>query len=118
MPITEITTITQFNEYLNSTSPNLFLLVDFYAQWCGPCKKIAPILHAMSEKYTTITFLKVDVDVVDDLAKKYNISAMPTFMLFKLGESIPITTIVGADSRKIEYAIKIVLGDDKPQDDF
>ena len=117
MPVIEITTKQEFYDHLEKSNNN-FLLVDFYAQWCGPCKKIAPVLHNMSDKYTTVTFLKVDIDAVPELKDDFSISAMPTFMLFAKGNSKPQTTIVGANAMKIEYAIRMALGDDKPQEDF
>jgi len=115
MPVTEITTTQQFNDYLSN---NPLILVDFYAQWCGPCKKIAPRLYDMSELYTQVTFLKVDVEVLTDLTERYEIKAMPTFMLFEKGNNKPLHTITGANEKKIDYAIKMALGMDSPQYDF
>ena len=74
------------------------------AEWCGPCKAIAPRLEELSKQHTGITFLKVDVDQCEDLAQEYKITAMPTFMAFLKGEKID--TIVGADPSKIDQCLQ------------
>ncbi|GAB6022345.1 Thioredoxin-2 [Chamberlinius hualienensis] len=64
------------------------VVVDFFAQWCGPCKIIAPKVEAMSQVYTDVVFLKVDVDENDEVAATYKISCMPTFAFFKNGKLV------------------------------
>lgn len=54
------------------------VVVDFYATWCGPCKMLAPVIDALAEKYSDVTFLKVDIDEVSDLAETYWITSIPT----------------------------------------
>lgn len=61
------------------------VLVDFSAQWCGPCRMIEPILEELSEEYKIV---QVDVDLVDDLATEYGVMSIPTLMLFKGGNLI------------------------------
>ncbi|KAJ1500762.1 Thioredoxin-2 [Coelomomyces lativittatus] len=80
------------------------VVVDFYAVWCGPCKMIAPKLEELSTKYTNVTFLKVDVDELQELATEYSITAMPTFILFKNESQLEV--IVGSNVAKLEEAIK------------
>ena len=60
------------------------VLVDFYADWCGPCKMLAPIL----EKVDNIDILKVNVDAFPDLAANYGIMSIPTLILFENGKEI------------------------------
>lgn len=62
------------------------VLVDFWAEWCGPCKMIAPILDEVSVEKTNITIVKVDVDKNPDIAKKYGIRGIPTMAIFVQGE--------------------------------
>lgn len=75
-----------FNEVVLES--NQLVLVDFWATWCGPCKMIAPILEQLSEEMTEVTFVKVDVDNNPGLADKYDISSIPTVILFKGGNQV------------------------------
>ena len=62
------------------------VLVDYWAEWCGPCKSIAPLLEELAKDYGgKLKIAKVNVDENQQLAKKYNIKAIPTLMLFKEG---------------------------------
>jgi thioredoxin 1 len=101
--IKEIKTIDEFLECINTHS---YVLVDFYADWCGPCKMIAPKIQELPEKYKdkNIYVVKVDVDDANDLAAEYDIKAMPTFKLFVGGKEK--CSITGADIGKVEEAIK------------
>ena len=67
-------------EVLNSKNT---VLVDFYADWCGPCKMLAPVLEGLSEKMDKVTFYKVNVDASSDLAGRYGIQAIPNLVIFK-----------------------------------
>lgn len=75
-----------FSEIINSETPTL---VDFYATWCGPCKAMAPVLdqvkNSMGEK---VRILKIDVDKNPQVADKFKIRGVPTFILFKNGQLI------------------------------
>lgn len=64
------------------------VLVDMYADWCGPCKMISPLLEDLSKTNDNIEFVKVDVDAEIDLASFYGVQSIPTIMLFKNGEVV------------------------------
>ncbi len=72
-------------EFINSISSGT-VLVDFYADWCGPCKMLAPILEQFAKEAENVEVLKVNVDQVSDVAKDYGIMSIPTLILFKNGE--------------------------------
>ena len=61
-------------------------VVDFYADWCGPCKMLGPVLETISEEMTDVAFIKVNVDDNMDLAQEYGIMSIPAVYLFKDGE--------------------------------
>jgi thioredoxin 1 len=61
------------------------VLVDFYAEWCGPCKMLAPALEALSNQRGGIKVVKVDVDEQSDLARHFGIMSVPTLFLYKNG---------------------------------
>ena len=69
------------------------VLVDFWATWCGPCKMIAPVVEEVAKEVNNARFVKVDVDQNENLANKYQISSIPTLMIFKNGT--PVDTLVG-----------------------
>lgn len=77
----EVTSVEHYNDLLE----NEFVFVDFHATWCGPCKRVAPFIEELSKKeeYTNVTFCKVNIDDVPDLADKYEIMAVPTFVFIK-----------------------------------
>jgi thioredoxin len=83
------------------------VVADFYADWCGPCKQIAPMYEQLSQQLTRpnkISFTKIDVDQQAELASAYGVTAMPTFMVFKNARAIQ--TIRGADPRKLSEVVK------------
>lgn len=74
------------------------ILVDFWSQWCGPCKMIAPILDEIANEYVDkITITKLEIDTNPNTTQKYGIRSIPTLLLFKEGK--PIDTKVGAVSK-------------------
>ncbi|MAV76113.1 MAG: thiol reductase thioredoxin [Cellvibrionales bacterium] len=82
-------------EVINSDIP---VLVDYWAEWCGPCKMIAPVLEEVAESYAgKIKIVKVDVDSNKEIAQKHGIRGIPTLMVFKDGSAQ--ATKVGALSK-------------------
>ncbi len=75
-----------FQDIVNSKT---LVLVDFFADWCGPCKMLAPILKKVKDELgDTIKIVKVDVDKNQPLAKKYQVRGVPTLLLFKEGKQV------------------------------
>ena len=62
---------------------NKLIVIDFNAEWCGPCKRIKPVFHSFIKKYKNILFLSVDVDEASEIAEMFQIRAMPTFIFVK-----------------------------------
>ncbi|MCI8403064.1 MAG: thioredoxin [Lachnospiraceae bacterium] len=74
------------------------VLVDFYADWCGPCKMMAPVLDELSaEKADQLTIYKINVDENPDIARQYRVMSIPTMILYKGGEAA--VTVMGAMSK-------------------
>ena len=62
------------------------VLVDFYADWCGPCKMISPLIEEVAKEKNNIKFVRVDVDKNEQLASKYNVMYIPTLIVFENGK--------------------------------
>jgi len=75
-----------FNELINGEQP---VLVDFFAEWCGPCKTMAPVLKEVASRVKDkAKIIKVDVDRNKAAAHQYNVSSVPTIMVFKRGKIV------------------------------
>ena len=73
------------NENFNDEIKSGTVLVDFYADWCGPCRMVGPIIEEVSNELKDVKVLKVNVDEREDIAKTYGIMSIPTIILFKDG---------------------------------
>ena len=81
-----ITSLNFENEVLNSDKP---VLQDFYADWCGPCKMLAPVLHEIAEESTgALKVGKVNVDEQMELAMRFRVSSIPMLVVFKDGKAV------------------------------
>jgi thioredoxin 1 len=75
-----------FNDLIKSPVP---VLVDFYADWCGPCKAMSPVIKQVAEQLKgKARIIKVNIDNAQDAAARYDVNAVPTFMLFKNGQIV------------------------------
>ena len=101
MTITNLTEDT-FHDIINNS--DVPVLVDFWAEWCGPCKMIAPAVEEISQKNVGKLLVgKVDIDTNPDLAQTYQIRSIPALMVFVDGE--PQEVFVGAQKSQIEQMI-------------
>jgi thioredoxin 1 len=83
-----------------------FVVVDFSAKWCGPCKMIAPIYKQMAEQHPDVTFAKVDVDENEEVAAFYQVRSMPTFVFLRHGKVV--TNFAGADEKTLRQTLASV----------
>ncbi len=84
------------NEVINSDKP---VFVDFWAEWCGPCRIVSPTVEELSKEYNDkVNFVKVNVDENNELASKYNVFSIPTLAIFRDGKVIAQTA--GAASKE------------------
>jgi thioredoxin 1 len=112
---TEILAPLHFTTLLNA---HTYLIADFYATWCPPCKQIAPIYAQLSTAHTApgkFAFVKINVDEQRELAGKYGVTAMPTFLVFKDGKKMG--EIKGADVRGLKGVVEGVVGELKVAND-
>ena len=67
---------------------NKLVLVDFWAEWCGPCKSMHPIFSRMAKKYNHVRFARVNIDHSQNIATKFNVQSIPTFIMFNDGKVV------------------------------
>jgi thioredoxin 1 len=104
------TEVSDSEEFKNIIEEYEYTIIDFYAEWCGPCKKFAPVFEKYASKYhvpSKLNFVKVEADSEElySISKSYNIKALPTFILInKTGEAIK--EIKGVDENEFINLIK------------
>jgi thioredoxin 1 len=101
----DVTTETFEQEVINSDRP---VLVDFWAEWCGPCHAVAPVLDRIAaERGDEIKLVKVNIDSEHELQQRYGVASIPTMILFKDGE--PSAAVIGAQPKgAIERSLGLV----------
>ena len=93
------------NEDFNELIKDDIVIVDFYANWCGPCRMLAPVLEELANERGSVKIVKVDVDKHNDLARKYGIMSIPTLIVYENGKQKSIS--VGLISKdQIEDLLK------------
>jgi thioredoxin 1 len=85
--VVEISEESKFIE-LVADEKNGYVFVDFFAEWCGPCKRFSPTLERLSNEWSNVAFYKVDVENLVDVAEEEKISSMPTFVLYLNGREV------------------------------
>ena len=97
-PYEEIITYQQFQTILRL---NQRVVVDFYADWCGPCRMISPTYLELASDYKQIKCLKVNVDKAQEVAQRCGVRSMPTFHFYRNG--VKVKEIVGANKAALQY---------------
>ena len=102
---TEVTNDTWDSEVVSSDTP---VLVDFWAEWCGPCHAVAPVLDKIvEERQGELKLVKVNIDEQPELAGKFNVASIPTMIIFKDGE--PAAAAIGAQPKSsLERSLGLV----------
>ncbi|KAL0781718.1 hypothetical protein CaCOL14_003053 [Colletotrichum acutatum] len=104
MSTVHIKSAAEFQKLLSSSR---IVVADFYADWCGPCKAIAPLYEQLSSSLSrknVVTFVKIDVESQKEIASAYSVTSLPTFMIFREGKTIE--KVQGADPRKLQEVVK------------
>ena len=99
MAVIKLTKANFETEALKSTKP---VLVDFYADWCGPCKMVSPLVDELSEESDAYKVGKVNVDESPELAAKYGVMSIPTLIVLKDGQ--PLKQLVGVQQASVLIA--------------
>ncbi len=95
MDIMEIENAEQFQQEVINSEGTVF--IDFYAEWCMPCKMMGPVIEELAKEHNEVKFVKINVDENEDLAMKYNVISIPTMIVMKNGEVSK--TFVGVTSK-------------------
>jgi len=97
MAVKEVSDTKSWETGVMSSSKPVF--VDFWAEWCGPCRMVSPVVEELSEEYgEKVDFVKVNVDQANEVASKYNVFSIPTLALFSKGKIV--AQQVGAASKE------------------
>lgn len=94
-------------ENLSTVLGDGVVVIDFYAPWCGPCKRAAPAFEKMAAAYPTVKFAKCDIDSEDDelpaFSRQFGVESVPTFIVFRNAK--PVAAVEGADLERVEALV-------------
>jgi thioredoxin 1 len=104
--VVHVDSVSSFDQSLSSDDK--LIVVDFSASWCMPCKMIAPVFEEMASEFAaSATFMKVDVDEIPEIASRYQVMAMPTFLFIKNGQVV--SRFSGASVEKLRETVQSLL---------
>ncbi|KAK3442410.1 thioredoxin H2 isoform X2 [Eucalyptus grandis] len=87
-----------------SKGNNKLMVIDFTATWCGPCRRMEPTIDELAETFADVDFIKIDVDELMNVARQYEVQAMPTFLLMKNGKVVD--EVIGAKKDELRNKIE------------
>lgn len=99
----------EFDNMIRDVSKNYYcMLIDFFASWCGPCKRLSNLLPEMAKNHTNLQFVKINVDENQEVSKLFSVRSLPTVKVFQIkGDKLDLVeTIIGCNIRDIEDAIE------------
>jgi thioredoxin 1 len=100
------------SDFQQVVQSNKLVVVDFSAKWCGPCKRMAPLVEQLAERLADkVTFVHVDADELSDVADRFNVTSLPTFWFFKDGEQVDDLTVQGASVSTLKESLRQMLDD-------
>jgi len=99
--VREVSSPNEFNYLISSNSK---VVVDIFATWCGPCRRMAPIFARLAAEHPDALFIKVDADKAPQILQALGVDSFPTFKLYTNGQ--PYITINGSNEKKLEKAVK------------
>lgn len=95
--------LTTIAEFLAASTEHGAVVIDAYADWCGPCKQMAPLFEMLATKHTNVAFYKVNTDAAQDLASHLCVTSLPTFLIVRGGHVVD--TIIGANRDRLQTAV-------------
>ena len=101
---TKLVSPTNFDNRINKKKDDVLKVVDYFASWCGPCQEIAPDYQALAKENNDIQFFKVDVDQLEDVSARHEVSALPTFVFYLNGDEVG--RVVGADLEELRDTVE------------